>query len=268
MNPERVFVLGHRGMLGHVVARYLAEQGHEIVTSPLRYSGKPQDALLQTVRGSGCAWVVNAIGSIPQKTPDDAQYFLLNTLLPLHLLLEMQADQRLIHPSTDCVFTGREGGYASVDRKDCEDVYGLSKALGDQVSLDGRVLVMRASVIGPDLGAGVGLLGWFLKQRGTVKGYTNRFWNGITTLEWARAAQEVMAGKAPQSRGMVQLGVLERYSKYQMLGLFNEIWHRDVVIEASAPVPAVDRTLQPEWVRKPLREQLLELKAWMESVPK
>lgn len=252
-------------MLGHVVARYLAEHGQEIVTSPLRYSGRSKDALLQAVRESKCRWVVNAIGLIPQKSPTESQLFLLNTILPLHLLQEMQVEQRLIHVSTDCVFAGRRGNYAAGDPKDAETVYGLSKSLGEQVSLDSRALVMRVSLIGPDLGAGAGLFGWFQKQQERVKGYTNHHWNGITTLEWAKAAGEVMAGTAPHIRGLVQLGVRERHSKCEMLRLFNEIWGRDITIEPTATEEEVDRTLQPDWLRKPLREQLLELKDWLHA---
>lgn len=264
MNRERVFVLGHRGMLGHLTARYFEQQGCEVVTSPLRYTGLQQDPLLRAVGDSGCDWVINAIGLIKQKSISPAQLFQLNTLLPIHLAQELGPKQRLIHASTDCVFSGRRGWYAANDPKDAVDVYGFSKALGEQVALDPRVVVMRVSIIGPDLGAGAGLLGWFLQQHGPIRGYTNHYWNGITTLEWAKAAGEIICGTAPCTSGLIQLGVSGRHSKHQMLGLFKEIWNREINIEPTAPAEAVDRTLHPEWVRKPLRDQLFELKAWMD----
>jgi len=267
MNEKRVFVLGHRGMLGHLVARFLEEQGCEVVTSALRYAGLPHDPLLRAVRDSGCRWVINAIGLIKQKSVNEAQLFLLNSLLPIHVLQELGSGQRFIHASTDCVFSGARGWYAADEPRDADDVYGLSKALGEQIATDPRAVVLRVSIIGPDLGDGAGLLGWFFRQRGTIRGYTNHFWNGITTLEWAKAAWEIMQGTAPGTQGLVQLGVSDRISKHDLLLLCREVWAKDLIIESAAPAKAVDRTLQPEWVRPPLRQQLAELKAWMEAHP-
>jgi dTDP-4-dehydrorhamnose reductase len=254
-------------MLGHLVAQFLSEQGCVVLTSPVRYEGHPQDALLRTVRDSRCDWVINAIGRIPQKSATAEQMLLLNSILPHHLLEVLGDSQRLIHASTDCVFSGQAGGYRTDAPKDAKDVYGLSKALGEHVALDPRAVVMRVSIIGPDLGGGAGLLGWFLQQRGAIRGFTNHFWNGITTLEWAKAAFEIIAGTAPRSCGLVQLGVQERTSKYDLLALFREVWARDLAIEPAAPSPSVDRTLHPEWVRPPLCQQLAELKSWMDSHP-
>lgn len=267
MIRHRIFVLGHRGMLGHTVARYLAERGHELVTSSRRYSGRAKDELLQEVNASDCNWVINAIGLIPQKSRDDDQLLRINAVLPLHLLQELGESQRVIHPSTDCVFSGRKGNYQPGEHKDSEDTYGLSKALGEQIQRDPRVLVMRTSIIGPDLGSSAGLLGWFLKQEGEVNGYTNHFWNGITTLEWAKAAEEVIRGAAPVSQGVVQLGTRDRHSKNEMLHLFAEVWNRTVTIHPLATAETIDRTLHPEWTRGGLYDQLLELKTWMDHPP-
>ena len=76
---SRVFVLGHRGMLGHLVAAYLRQAGCEVITSDLRYAGTPREPLLQAVRDSGCAWVINALGAIPQKVEDAEVFFRANT---------------------------------------------------------------------------------------------------------------------------------------------------------------------------------------------
>lgn len=257
----RIFVLGHRGMLGHVVARYLQESGMQVVTSDERYTGLAGDLLLRQVRESGAAWVMNAIGLIKQKSITPADLYRLNTVLPIHLLQELDPEQRLLHASTDCVFSGREGCYAPEARRDPDDDYGLSKALGEVVALDPRATVFRVSIIGPDHGEGKGLFGWFMTQKGTVRGYTNHFWNGITTLEWAKAAVEIISGKAPAG-GLKQLGVAKAVSKHELLRMINEIWSRNVLIEPGEAESPVDRTLVPAWVRAPLRDQLLELKSW------
>lgn len=262
---SRVFVLGHLGMLGHTVTTYLRASGHDVVTSNARYSAKPQDLLLNEVRHSGCKWVINAIGAIPQKNCSPHLMYELNALFPLHLLQEMESEQNLIHASTDCVFSGKTGSYRTNSRRDCEQDYGLSKALGETVALDPRALCLRVSLIGPELNGENGLLSWFLNQSGPVEGFTNHIWNGITTLEWAKVADEVIANKTPRQAGLVQLGTTNSMSKKQLLELFSEIWQLPNQIIPTEAKNCIDRTLVPDWIRPPIRQQLLELAAWAET---
>jgi dTDP-4-dehydrorhamnose reductase len=145
----KVFVLGHHGMLGHVVARYLREQGHEVLTSELRYTGVPRDPLVETVRASGCAWVINAIGKIHQKSPPPAELMIANAKLPIHLKSRLLREQRLLHASTDCVFSGRRGSYRVDDECDAEDLYGFSKILAEAAAEPGRCVMLRTSIIAP-----------------------------------------------------------------------------------------------------------------------
>lgn len=268
IHQNRVFVLGHRGMLGHVVAAYLRAQGCEVCTSEERYGGTPHEPLLEAVRGSGCAWIINALGAIPQKGVDVETLFRANTHFPLHLLQTLHPSQRLIHASTDCVFSGERGRYHTQDFKDAGNDYGLSKALGEAVALDPRVTCLRVSLVGPEgaRGTGSGLLGWFLKQEGPVQGYTNHFWNGITTLEWAKTAFEMMRGTVGScSSGVVQLGVAEHLSKHDLLQMFAEVWEHPIEIQPFAAPEPVDHTLVPQVVRPPLQEQLRELREWMQQ---
>lgn len=260
---SRIFVLGHRGMLGHLVVAFLRQSGHEVVTSDHRYGGTGKEPLLEAVRQSGCPWVINALGAIPQKVEDAGTLFRANMQLPLHLLEYLGDGQRLIHASSDCVFAGRKGGYHTSDFKDAENAYGLSKALGEAVALDPRVHCLRVSIIGPDLGGGRGLLAWFLQQQGTVNGYTNHFWNGITTLEWAKAALDIINGTSTIPPGVTQLGVAEIVSKYDLLQLFAEVWGTGVEVRATSTPETVDRTLVPDVPSQALREQLVELREWM-----
>ena len=252
-------------MLGHLVATYLRQAGCEVVTSAERYAGTPREPLLQAVHDSRCAWVINALGAIPQKVEDAGMLFRANTQFPLHLLQELGSDQRLIHASTDCVFSGMRGQYRTDDPKDADTEYGRSKALGEAIALDPRVVCLRTSLVGPELGAGSGLLGWFLKQKGEVDGYTNHFWNGITTLEWAKAALELIRGTASIYSGVVQLGLAESVSKFELLNLFAEVWATGTEVQATTTTTGIDRTLMPDVVRPPLREQLLELRQWMQA---
>ena len=261
----RVFVLGHRGMLGHVVARFLGQQGCEVVTSPARYGGATRDPLVEAVRDSGCGWIVNALGRIKQKTEDPNNLYLANSLFPLHLSTRMRPEQHLIHASSDCVFSGRRGRYAIGDERDAEDVYGLSKALGEAAAQSGRCWVIRTSIIGPETGQGWGLMGWFLRQSGEVNGFTNHLWNGITTLEWAGIAWELMNGQLGAEGPLIQAGTWPAMSKCEVLRLIGKAWGLAVTVRPTEAKEAVDRSLLPTLERPDLEHQLSRLRAWYES---
>ena len=260
--PSSVFVLGHRGMLGHVVTRYLTDQGCEVVTSDARYQALPRDPLIETVRDSGCEWIINAIGKIKQKCESSTELFLANSILPLHLKSRMRDDQQLIHASTDCVFSGKRGSYRIDDEQDAEDAYGLSKILAEAVAGDSRCTVIRTSIVGPELNGSYGLMGWFLRQDGEVEGYLNHSWNGITTLEWTKVCFEIIRAGNLQRPAIVQPGVEPAVSKYELLTLIGRIWEKNICIKPVNAPQAVDRTLVPTSVRPPLDEQLPEMKEW------
>jgi dTDP-4-dehydrorhamnose reductase len=258
----KVFVLGHRGMLGHVVAAFLTEAGFEVVTSFQRYFGLPRDPLVETVRDSGCEWVVNALGRIKQKSADAAELFRLNAQFPVHLKARLRPGQRLLHASTDCVFSGRRGQYRVVDEPDAEDPYGFSKLLGEAVAEAPRCLVVRTSIIGPEANTSFGLMGWLLAQRGVVPGYLNHRWNGVTTLEWAKVCSEVLLGKLPSGHGIIQVASRSALSKFELLKMIAAVWEHPVTVTPLHASDTIDRTLEADVVRPELEVQLRELKAW------
>ncbi len=258
----RVFVIGHRGMLGHVVARYLAEQGMEVATTEARYAADPRDPLVEAVRDSGCEWVVNALGRIKHKSQSSDELYRANSLFPIHLAARLKPNQRLVHASTDCVFSGRQGAYLVNAERDAEDVYGFSKLLAEVVACPNTRYIIRTSIIGPELGTGYGLMGWFLKQTGPVKGYKNHLWNGLTTLEWAKVCHEIMDGTLRPAGPLVQPGVWPPVSKAELLSMLGRIWNHPITIDPMEAAEAVDRSLKPEVVRPPLEQQLGELRKW------
>lgn len=257
----KVFVLGHRGMLGHVVARYLAEQGHYVLTSDNRYQGRPRDPLIEVVRDSGCAWIINAIGLIKQKSDSRCEMLRVNALLPLHLKSRMRSYQHLIQPSTDCVFSGQRGGYLVDQQPDAIDAYGLSKILGEAVADDRRCTVIRTSIIGPELRTGHGLMGWFLNQRGEVNGFVNHQWNGITSLEWAKICDEIICANSCGGT-IVQPGIQASLSKYELLSHIARAWQKEISIKPVRAPDEIDRTLIPTLPRQALPVQLAELHEW------
>ena len=264
MTPS-VFVAGHRGMLGHVVTRYLEDKGYSVRTSDARYGGSAVDALVAAARTSDARYVVNCIGRIWQKSMEPADLFLANALLPIHLAQKLRRDQHLFHASTDCVFAGTRGRYAVTDAPDAEDEYGVSKQLGEGVARWPNVTVLRVSIVGPDLGGGHGLLGWFLKQPEDrpVNGFVNHFWNGITTLEWARILVERI-DRIERGEGHLPLSQpgTELVDKYTLLRAFRDAYGtRHEIRPVEAPT-RVDRTLVPTEVRASIADQLATLRGW------
>ncbi|HTD62681.1 MAG TPA: sugar nucleotide-binding protein [Gemmatimonadaceae bacterium] len=260
----RVFVLGHRGMLGHVVARAVAERGHEVVTSNERYGGAPRDPLIEAVRSSGCPAVFNCLGSTKRREQDLPELYRANAQMPAHLAARARANQHIIHASTDCVFDGQRGNYRVDEEPTADDPYGFSKRLGEMIAGRPNVTVLRVSIIGPDARPNArGLLPWFLSSSTTAEGYTNWRWNGITTLEWADVALDVIERR---HRGEPLAPVLQPgtmpISKYELLVKFRDAYRtRREIVPVAAPT-AIDRTLVPTERRPPIDEQLIRLREW------
>lgn len=261
----RVFVLGHRGMLGHVVARAVAQRGHDVVTTSERYGGSPRDPLIETVRSSACPVVVNCLGSTKRRTQDLPELYLANAQLPMHLAARAHPSQHIIHASTDCVFDGRHGHYRVDDEPTADDAYGFSKRLGEMISDRPNVTVVRVSIIGPDYRPHTrGLLAWFLEHPldTPVPGYTNWHWNGITTLEWADIVLEVIDRRRHGGLPAVIQPGTQAVSKYELLLEFRDAYGTSHEIAPVAAPTAIDRTLVPTERRAPIDEQLTRLREW------
>ncbi|WP_373398913.1 sugar nucleotide-binding protein [Algoriphagus halophilus] len=119
----------------------------------------------------------------------------INSYFPHWLVSE--ADKyggQVIHISTDCVFSGKKGGYIEADFRDADDIYGRGKALGELIG--GRHLTLRTSIIGPELKSnGEGLFHWFMNQKGETNGYTKAIWGGVTTFELAKVIKDCVFKK-------------------------------------------------------------------------
>lgn len=277
-SKQKVVVLGSQGMAGHIMAEVLDKTGDYKVLGVARQEGKYVDKILDMTDTNALekyleevrpGYVVNCVGAlVSQSTNDVATAILLNSFLP-NLLSEIgrKLNYKLIHISTDCVFSGKDGGYKEDSFRDGDDNYARSKALGEVVN--GKDLTIRTSIIGPELKSnGTGLLDWFLKQEGTINGYTQAYWSGITTLELAKATVEFMK---QDISGLYQLCPKDKISKYELLELFNDIWGKEVEI-----IPfddyRVDKSListrtdfdysVPEY-----EKMLVEMKEWMVNHP-
>lgn len=273
----RFLVLGASGMAGHVIALHLKEGGHDVVGFSRRkvgfvesVAGDAMDAALLEgiVREGAFDVVVNAVGVLnedAEERRDRAAY--LNAYLP-HRLAALTADlpTRVIHMSTDCVFRGNTGPYAESSFPDGETFYDRSKALGELN--DEKNLTLRNSIVGPDVNeAGIGLLNWFMRQGGPVRGFTGAIWTGVTTVELARAIE---AAALEGAAGLVNLVPGEAVSKYELLRLFNEHLRGGRVEIVPSGELSLDKTLVRtsdalSFHAAPYEDQVREMAAWIRS---
>jgi dTDP-4-dehydrorhamnose reductase len=146
---------------------------------------------------------------------------------------------RLIHISTDCVFEGTRGGYTEEDTADGTSVYAITKSLGE-IRAPGH-LTIRTSIIGPEIRqGGIGLMEWFLAQKGPVSGYERVMWNGVTTLELAKAVEKMLDS---QVSGLIHLAHPEPLSKYELLRHMQQAFHKQDVEIIPDSNHVQDRTL-------------------------
>jgi dTDP-4-dehydrorhamnose reductase len=255
---RRVLILGGTGMLGHklyqvlcqkfdtwATVRALPDAAVGIIDSKRVITGV--DAVdFASVRGAIDGVrpdvVVNAIGVIKQSSVvnDPVTTITVNSLLPHQLESACQrADARLVHISTDCVFSGRQGMYTENDPADAADLYGRSKLLGEVISPG--CLTIRTSLIGLELTTCHGLIGWLLNNRGkVVKGYTRAIFSGFPTLIFAQILGECLI-RQPALTGLYHISS-DPISKHALLCLVRDAYGVSVEIEPSPDV-RIDRSL-------------------------
>lgn len=245
----RVLVLGASGMLGHKLLQRLA--GRFDVAGTVR--GAPRDyAGLEALRGFELiggvsaessetvgaaidAWgpdaVVNCVGTIKQRpeAKDPVTSITVNSLFPHRVAAACGSrGARLVHFSTDCVFSGRTGAYTEADTPDATDLYGRSKLLGE-VTGPGS-LTLRTSIIGHELRDGSGLLEWFLSQAGgRVKGFANAIFSGFPTVVLADLVADLLRDE-PRLEGLWHVSS-DPISKFDLLALVNDAYDLGVTIE-------------------------------------
>lgn len=273
----KVAVLGASGMAGHAIALFLEEQGYDVyrMSRSIAASEKnaavdatDSDALASWLEGIKPQIIVNAIGILQKEAeerPDIAVF--INSYLP-HRLVELgrHIGAKLIHLSTDCVFSGETGGYTETAVTDGRTMYDRSKALGEVVN--DRDLTFRMSILGPDISQnGTGLFHWFMNQKGTLKGYTRAIWNGVTTIELAKAIQ---AAIEQDLTGLYHLTPPVSINKYDLLLLFKNAFGRDAIEIVPYDSFKVDKTLVN--TRNDFRyeipaypQMIEEMKQWIES---
>lgn len=278
----KILVLGASGMLGNAMLRIMSAQDAWSVfgtvrgTDPALHAAAPRavlipgvyadqpDSLLAAFSQARPDVVINCVGLVKQlsNAEDPLVAVPINTLLP-HRLARMceVAGARLVHFSTDCVFSGKQGNYTEFDLADAQDVYGRSKLLGE-VDYP-HAVTLRTSIIGHELRSTHGLVDWFLSQNARVKGYTEAVFSGLPTCELARVVRDFVIRHA-SLRGVYHVAA-EPISKYDLLQLVNRVYGKGLEIEPDDKVK-IYRSLTADRFREVtgyVAPSWPELVAWM-----
>jgi dTDP-4-dehydrorhamnose reductase len=265
MGTTKVMVLGATGMLGHKLVQRLAPDPELDLTWTVRSDGTdPVVAAVPFLNGAGLItgidamqtdqvralvervrpdWLLNCVGVIKQRDQahDALPSVAINSLLPHQLDAWMEPwGGRLVHFSTDCVFSGRDGLYTEDSPSDADDLYGKSKFLGEVAGP--RALTIRSSIIGRELSHFASLVEWFLSnpEGARVRGFSRHLYSGVTTAYMADFVAGEIAADSPLS-GLWQLAA-PTIDKYSLLVLLRDAFGRDIEIELD-DVPECDRSL-------------------------
>jgi len=276
----RILILGGDGMLGHQLVKSLSSRHDARVTVRQRLSAYKDfklfsaenayegvemgsmDRLIDVLGEFRPEAVVNAVGIVKQRSTakESVPSLEINSLFPHRLAgLCKAADIRMVHMSTDCVFSGRKGRYQEEDLSDAEDLYGRTKYLGEVY--ESHCVTLRTSIIGKELSRKQGLLEWFLSQWGSVQGFRNALFSGFTTLELSRIIEKILT-EHPEKGGLYHVSS-DAISKFDLLTLIKRKMGLRIDI-IPAEEPRLDRSLDSTRFRRefhytpPTWEEMIE----------
>lgn len=257
----RVLILGVTGMLGSALYELFASDAQHEVWGTLRSAGgrkffaeadrarlidsvdvTDQDALVTVMARVRPDVIINAVGVVKQlaSSNDPLVALPINAMFPHRLAgLCALANARLIHISTDCVYSGRVGNYVESDTSDAEDLYGKSKYIGE-VHDQSHVITLRTSGIGHELDSSNGLLEWFLSQKGRVRGFSEAIFSGLPWVELARVIKDFVLPH-PELNGLYHVSA-KPISKLNLLTLIADAYGKKITIEPDDAV-RIDRSL-------------------------
>jgi dTDP-4-dehydrorhamnose reductase len=256
----KILILGATGMLGYSLFSNLNEQDNLTVFGTIRSLKNKEDffhsyqnqlisnvdvydlnSLEAAINQVQPDVVINCIGLIKQHSISKQHICAvkINALLP-HELANLcdRFNARLVHFSTDCVFTGEKGLYTEADLPDASDLYGKSKCLGE-VSY-GNHLTLRTSIIGHELNSSVSLVDWFLSQQGSIKGFSKAVFSGLPTCYIAKLLAESILPN-PDLIGIYHLSV-DPIDKFTLLSLVAKVYEKEIAINESVEL-VIDRSL-------------------------
>jgi len=237
---DKVLVLGSAGLIGHQVYNYLKDSDNyelhnisyrnKIQNDTILLNARDEKNFIDKITSIRPHYIINCIGILINGSDTDPENAIfLNSYMPHRLTrLADKINAKLIHISTDCVFSGdKKESYIETDEKDGRGVYAKSKGLGEIVN--NKHLTLRTSVVGPELKTdGEELFHWFMNQQGDISGFTKAIWSGVTTIELAKAVKWSIDHHIT---GLYHVTNNSSISKYDLLELFQKYTKKDINIE-------------------------------------
>ena len=240
---DKVLVLGSAGLIGHQVYNYLKDSDNyelhnisyrnKIQNDTILLNARDEKNFIDKITSIRPHYIINCIGILINGSDTDPENAIfLNSYMPHRLTrLADKINAKLIHISTDCVFSGdKKESYIETDEKDGRGVYAKSKGLGEIVN--NKHLTLRTSVVGPELKTdGEELFHWFMNQQGDISGFTKAIWSGVTTIELAKAVKWSIDHHIT---GLYHVTNNSSISKYDLLELFQKYTKKDINIKSSS----------------------------------
>ena len=242
----KVIILGAGGMFGNTLIKTISQDSNYTVYGTLRNETKffDKNPSIKIFKNISCEKIsdlreifiqikpdiiINCIGVVKQlKEANDPELSIFtNSLFPHQLYkLSNEISARLIHISTDCVFSGKQGLYSENDKPDPSDSYGLSKLLGE-INTE-NALTIRTSMIGHSINSNHGLIDWFLEQNLKIKGYRKAIFSGLTTLELSNVILKYVLTDNSLN-GIIHISNVP-ISKFDLLNLVSRVYKKSIII--------------------------------------
>lgn len=273
---KRVFVLGSNGMLGRYVSTYLKEYYNVINVNRDKLDASEiketvlRKILITDLKVNSDDVIINCVGTIKPRVDElgDINAIMVNSVFPL-LLSKIceELNVNLIHPTTDCIYSGLKGQYTENDKLDVNDVYGMSKGLGEPKNCT----VIRTSIIGEEINQGRSLVEWIKSNKdNTVFGFTNHFWNGITCLQFGKICHQIIESNLFW-KGIKHINS-NTLTKKELVELISEIYNLNITVTPKETPVKCDRSLStiyeisPKIIPPTLRQQIIEMKEFSEKL--
>jgi dTDP-4-dehydrorhamnose reductase len=258
-------IIGSTGMLGNTLKEYFTKINVPFETLDrihLDFSLCSYNELSEKIKLSGCDVIINCAGLIKQRKNIGVSDFIsVNSLLP-HRLCKISNENniKLIHITTDCVYNGKIGNYDEYSNFDIVDDYGISKMMGEPKDCT----VIRTSIIGEETRNKLSLLEWVKSNEGNkIKGFTNHYWNGLTSLHLSKVIHQII------DQNLFWSGTRHIFSnkvnKYELVSIINEIYDLNIKIDQIETSEKIDRSLSSIYDTSsfnipPLEQQIKETK--------
>ena len=279
---KNLLILGVNGMLGHTLFRYfyyrnklntygLLRDKKKLIQDKFLYSNKNikeiESEKIDKIYEKLIKWninvLINCMGIVKQsqKAKNLEESIKINSLFPHELnSLCSKFKIRLIHISTDCIFSGKKGFYDEEDYPDSLDLYGRTKFLGELSN--SNAITLRTSFIGKELSTNYGLLNWFLSQEGKIKGFSKAIYSGVPTCELGRIIENyVLPNKC--LKGLYNVSA-DPINKFTLLNIFKEVYKKNIIILKDETYQ-IDRSLNSKKFRKATGYKPLE---WFKAIEK